>query len=49
VGSDRVELDTLMAGIAGFKLEEAGYLETANGVLGNYRPELIEQAGQFSV
>jgi uncharacterized protein (DUF362 family) len=49
VGSDRVELDTLMAGVAGFNLEEAGYLETANNILGSYRPELIEQAGSFTV
>jgi hypothetical protein len=49
VSKDRVELDTLMAGIGGFKLEEAEYLEMANGVLGKYDPALIEQAKNFSV
>jgi hypothetical protein len=49
VGKDRVELDTLMIGVAGFKLEEAEYLEMANSVLGKYDPALIDQVKNFSV
>jgi len=47
-GFDRVEVDTLMAGIGGFGLVELDYLEQANGVLGNYRPELVEQVKNLS-
>ncbi len=49
VGKDRVELDTMLAGIAKFKLEETPYLEQADGVLGKYQPELIEKVESFSV
>lgn len=49
VGRDRVELDTIMAGIAGFKLEEAKYIELADGVLGNSSPELVEGLKRFKV
>ena len=49
VGKDRVELDILMAGVGGFKLEEAEYLEMANGVLGKYDPALTEQVKDYSV
>lgn len=49
VGIDRVELDTIMAGVAGFKLEEASYLALADGVLGKSSHELIDGLAQFKV
>lgn len=47
-GMDRVEVDTLMAGIGSFGLVELDYLEQSNGLLGNYRPELVEQVKGLS-
>ncbi len=47
-GFDRVEVDTLMAGVGSFGLVELDYLEQADAVLGNYRPDLIEQVKNLS-
>jgi hypothetical protein len=49
VSLDRVELDTLMAGVAGFKLEELEYLKMMNEVLGEYDPTLTEQVQDYTV
>ena len=45
---DRVEVDTLMAGVGSFGLVELDYLKMGDGVLGKYRPELVEQVKNLS-
>ena len=47
-GMDLIEVDTLMAGVGSFSLVELEYLDKANGVLGRYRPELVEQVKNLS-
>lgn len=49
VSTDRVELDTLMAGVAGFKLDEVSYLGMADGILGTSNPELVGMVNHYKV
>ena len=44
VGTDRVELDTIMAGLASFPLPELEYLPLSDGILGKYTEEYYSQA-----
>ena len=44
VGTDRVELDTIMAGLGGYPLSENKYLEMADNILGKYTEKYYTKA-----
>jgi hypothetical protein len=48
VGTDRVELDTIMCGLGNYPLSEAEYLKEADSILGNFKVEYYEKAKQLN-
>jgi len=44
IGTDRVELDTIMAGLGSYPLPELEYLPLSDGILGKYHEEYYTEA-----
>jgi hypothetical protein len=48
IGTDLVELDTIMSGLGYFPLKELDYLKDANGILGGFNQDYYKMARELN-